>query len=98
MVRLQRYGEKMSWGVTLKVKDRDVVNAEDANALVDGLSVEHAHQYAVALLSLIEIVDSGALGDPEAEYNVTFSGHGNPGHEITPGWANDHLTISISRA
>lgn len=88
----------MSWGVTLKVKDRDIVNHEEANNLVDKLSDEHKIQYAVSLLSLIEIVDSGALGDPEAEFNVTFSGHANPGNVKTPGWANDFLQISISQA
>ncbi len=60
-------------------------------------SPEHLAQYDEATRAVSEIIRSGALGDPQARYNVSISGHGNPGHEPVPGWSNDHITISISQ-
>lgn len=87
----------MSWAATLKIKDRDLVNHEETAALVSTLSPEHALQMATTLLNVIDTIESGCLGAPGAEYTVTVSGHANEKFEKTPGWSNNHLTISISQ-
>lgn len=33
---------------------------------------------------------------PDQEVTVTLSGHANPGHMPTAGWANDTVTITVS--
>lgn len=37
-----------------------------------------------------------ALGPNVAWYKVSVAGHANPGHEQTPGWANDGCFISVT--
>lgn len=91
----------MSWGVSYTVANRDLTEESDAKLnqyltdVVEGLSDEAKHQVVVAMLNVITLIESGAIGDPAESYNVTISGHANPNHERTPGWSNDGLSISI---
>jgi hypothetical protein len=62
-------------------------------------SEEHQEQFAVARAAASRLIDSGLVGDPaKFLFNVTLSGHGNPNHEPTPGWANDCIAINVSQA
>jgi hypothetical protein len=84
----------MSWSASFKLK-HDVVEDEVLSNVV-GVD-EHVEQYALALTAVRNIVDSLALGDSDDTYAVNMSGHGNPGHRPTKGWANDCLNISITQ-
>ena len=81
----------MSWGTNGTVE-----NGEAEYAMVSGMEVkEHEEQFHVAEKVLFDMIESGALGDPNGQYKFTMSGHGNPNHEKTPGWSNDCLTIGV---
>ena len=53
---------------------------------------EHGDRISGALSGLLEVV--GRDGD---QVNVTVSGHANPGHAPTPGWADETVTITITQ-
>lgn len=42
------------------------------------------------------IIDSGAVGEGE-KFNITLSGHANPGHQPREGWATDMVSVSVSQ-
>lgn len=46
----------------------------------------------------IRLIESGGLGGSGHMFNVSFSGHANPGHEPVEGWSNDFVGIQISQA
>ena len=46
-----------------------------------------------------KIADSGIVGNPAVKrFNVSVSGHANPGNVPAEGWVNDCVSISISQA
>lgn len=81
----------MSWGATGSYKDGVLEFALESNVQTD----EHAQQFTVAKEAVRDLVDSGAFG--EGEFSVSLSGHGNPNHEKTPGWANDFISITVTQ-
>lgn len=91
----------MSWGIILDIENRDLTDESEKRILdlADNESTtdEVKEQAGVALLVVSQSILSGALGAPDGKYRVTISGHANPGHNPTPGWSNDALTISISQ-
>lgn len=59
---------------------------------------EMLEQFESAVNALIRLVDSKVVGDPyTARFNITMSGHANPNHEVTPGWGNDFIALSINQ-
>ena len=59
----------------------------------------HLDQFQGALAAAIELISSGAIGDPEEfKFNLNLSGHGNDGHIPSQSWTNDFTTIQVSQA
>lgn len=53
-------------------------------------------QVAIARSVAKLVVESGAVGNPETkDFSISISGHANPEHEKTPGWANDCISVSV---
>lgn len=53
-------------------------------------------QAEAAVGMVCEIVDKGLVGS--GLIYATLSGHGNPGHQPTKGWANDEIRIHLQCA
>lgn len=88
----------MSWSATYTVDpsaSEDIVVPLNRSNVE---SIEHQEQHDAALLAAIQALTSGAVGRPDKKYNVNISGHGNPEHEPTPGWANDFISIQVTQA
>ena len=83
----------MSWTASGTVVDGEVEISVSAE-----LSEESNQQVQATGKAVAALVKSGALGDPDAKYYVSVSGHANPEHEPVAGWSNDHVTISVSQA
>ena len=83
----------MSWSAQGTVKDG--VIGFDSKSGIEGNPV-HEEQFEEAVSLAAQAIVDGVLGSVE-DYDFTFnvSGHGNPRHEPTAGWANDALTINI---
>lgn len=89
----------MSWGASYQNVG---VSKEffDPNA-VTGQDVNEPHVRAAfdaAVAAAYTLLASRAFGHEGNTWNVSFSGHANPGHEPQDGWMNDSLTISIYQA
>lgn len=70
----------------------------DADVAAPGSStVVDAEQLAAARNAAVAIMASGAVGGEGKDFVVSLSGHGNPGHEPTRGWANDCVTVNVSQ-
>lgn len=86
----------MSWSANFVVRAGEPEPREDDLVLSNVNEVpEHLEQFREALASAFGILLSGVMGGKDKNYQVNISGHGNPNHEPTPGWANDAITISI---
>lgn len=89
----------MSWS-TAPVKP---VDFEHINEVIDAAMItgaqheEHHEQFAAAKEAAKALIASGALGDGTDGrlFIVSLNGHANPGHQPTPGWANDMITVSV---
>lgn len=83
----------MSWSATWTQREQEIV----AGPVLSNVREvpEHLEQYNKCAQQVQAIIESGVLGDADAEFNVSFSGHGNPEHKPTIGWANDFVSISI---
>lgn len=88
----------MSYGTAGRIEPGDDV-AEALQAFSDkvrgNLHEDAASQLDAAQRAAQSLIESGEVGEPP--FQVTISGHANPGHGDTPGWANDHVTVSINR-
>lgn len=93
----------MSWGtiqalvVTGEEQDVDkAVESYIATQRDNGypLAAEAEEQAREASRVAQEMLKSGALG--RGTFNVNLSGHANPDHTKTPGYANDCITIHVS--
>ena len=83
----------MSWFAQGLAEDGEV--SVDTNG--DQWSDEMSAQISAASRAVQAVVKSGALGDPQAKYNVALSGHANPDHTPVAGWANDFVSITITQ-
>lgn len=83
----------MSWSASGTAENGEV--AIDLQGVTADETLAQAQEASKAVHAILK---SGALGDPKGKYYVTVSGHANPDHAPVAGWANDHLTISISQA
>lgn len=91
----------MSWGIpqvtatgdsiveALKVASEDYL---DSGVFTD----EVADQVSACISAAALIISSGAIGS--GKVSVSMSGHANPDHEPTAGWANDVIALTISNA
>lgn len=84
----------MSWSLGGKV---DSAEAVEQLELVDygDKSAEVREQVQLAKGIAKQIVESGLVGPPGHTFNVSLSGHANPGHGPKAGYANDAITISV---
>ena len=93
----------MSWGVTgIRLNNGELDELDEKRLLEfaeeDKYTDEVREQVASALEAVLVLLSYNALGDPkENDYVVSISGHANPGHKPTPGWANDAVTITVAQ-
>jgi len=85
----------MSWSAQYNLQE----DGELVLAFESGLGTKEADmQHDAALMAFANVLDFGALGDfYKYTYTLTLSGHANPGHEPTDGWANDQLSMVIAQ-
>lgn len=58
-----------------------------------------ADQFWRAFDVALTLIESGVVGKIDKfKFNVSLSGHANPGHEPAGGWANDMVSVSVSQA
>lgn len=85
----------MSWSATFEVRQPNGLEKTSMSNVEE--VPEHLEQYTVAVLAATDLLVSNVVGGPDKEYRITISGHGNPDHEPTAGWANDCVTISVAQ-
>lgn len=86
----------MSWTATATNVAADKI--DEITSPMPGLSDESLAQLAAAKLVATELVHTGRVGDPNRHtFNVTLSGHANPGHEPVHGWSNDCIAVTVSQ-
>ncbi len=96
----------MSWGFSVPqtrtsgfaaaattAADTYQANLAEADYQLDPAAVE-AISKAIAAAQVV--VDSGVVGT--GTVTASLSGHANPGHKPTGGWANDFVNITVSCA
>lgn len=81
----------MSWSASWTVDDGVWEDSSESNVALE----YHADQYREALDAAWGLIKSGVVGDPDAKYRVTLTGHGNPNHEPLSGWSNDFVSVAI---
>lgn len=91
----------MSWSVAKSAidNDRDSVYSEleaacEANVAANGGTDEVVEQMQAATAAAADLAAS--VGG--SKINVSLSGHANPDHAPTSGYANDQVTVSVSNA
>lgn len=87
----------MSWSTTLERKPWDglkVLNKSNVDEVP-----EHREQYkaAIGAVNALLMVHINSIGGFDKTYRIILTGHGNPGHEPTEGWANDFISITITQ-
>lgn len=96
----------MSWSASGKAihrgddpaGDRPPVELNVAFAPQQGYAEEESKaQYEEAEKAVVLLITSGKWGS-EGEYTVSMGGHANPGATPEGGWANDYVSISISKS
>ena len=90
----------MSWYTSASNVEKD-----SAHVTLSGLNVEFgshnpaisdcSQQFNEAVHAAVKIIESGAVGD--GPFQVSISGHANPGNKDLPGWANDCINVSVTR-
>lgn len=94
---LSAFGSKNDIGIEFRAKVTDFVDklptpvSEDDIARNEAVK-DHLHSTIDAMFAL-----GRAVGTPDDELSVTVSGHSNPHHSPVQGWADEFITISISR-
>ena len=64
----------------------------------EALTPEMDEQFTEAKRVAGVIIESGVVGDPQGWFNISLSGHANPGHKPAEGWANDSCVVNIYQA
>ena len=92
----------MSWNSTpIKPTDMEhvmeAIGAAQVQAGTNPATIEHEAQLAAAKQAALLLIASGALGDGAdgRMFLVDLHGHANNGHQPTPGWANDAVSIQL---
>lgn len=68
------------------------------SSVPDDQRIPAREAFEAGIRAIERIIESGAVGSPAGQYRVSLSGHANPSHVPTPGWANDFLNITITQA
>ncbi len=78
----------MSWGLSQRGKQKDIVAALDAQSHRDfPAATNEAREQIDAALKAAGAILVTVVPDPEGEVTVSLSGHANPGHAKTEGWS-----------
>lgn len=85
----------MSWSAFVDTTTNDIADAEIVPSPAD-LDGPPREQFEAARAAAVQLVEAGAVG-VDKPIRVTLSGHANPGHEPTEGWANDVVTVGIAQ-
>lgn len=83
----------MSWSLNKTVETPEELDGVMPDYVV---TTEAAEQVGIAVAGAKAILSSGAVGTGK-RFSVALSGHANAGHEPTPGWANDCITVSVTQ-
>lgn len=67
----------------------EVHQSQPEGCLVAARDQEQAAAFAAAILA-------HSVGRPTDDVVVTMSGHANPDHAPTPGWADEFVTITVT--
>lgn len=84
----------MSFSLTIPETPVDDIEAAIDSAVQYELTEATVETLDAVKAAVRSLVDSGVLGDDRVVGSV--SGHANPGHKPTKGWANDCVTISLT--
>lgn len=89
----------MSWSTYIgPTAAADIKASLDVAPLPPELAPHVQEQVDKAKATALAIVKSGVIGDADAHFFVSLSGHANPGHVPAEGWANDCISVSVSQA
>jgi hypothetical protein len=91
----------MSWGIQISEgtlgEVRDALVAQEFNYDPNGYAYDEMKaQFTAVRAAALVLIDSGVIGASESHYAITMSGHGNPGHSKSSGWASEMVHITIS--
>lgn len=84
----------MSW--SLSYQSLEAFEDDRPTYATNDLSPEAMEQVSEARLMARAIVESGAVG-VRKDFFISLSGHANPSHEPTSGWANDCIAVNVSQ-
>lgn len=88
----------MSWSTHTEPREAPAIfQAIDATEPSSDISEEGEAQLRVAKAAAKDIIESQAVGGDGKQFNVSLSGHANPGHEPASGMANDFVTVSVGQ-
>ncbi len=86
----------MSWSAECEVKSDESIENAISELIAHGQqTLEMREQFRQAKEVALSIVHSDVIG--KGAYIVRLSGHANPKHEFTEGYANDYVSVTISR-
>lgn len=92
----------MSWSFIVKVGVGESVGEAVSQGIdamvatyVGGIEPEAREAAEIAGKIAAEIVSGGLVGSPERAFNISCSGHTNPGHAPRAGYSNDFVSISV---
>lgn len=90
----------MSWSLSVTEKSADELEQalEDASKTAREQSQESSEQVTAAIQAAVSVVKSGAVGNTTKKFNVSLSGHSNPGHQPASGMSNDMTYVSVNQA
>jgi hypothetical protein len=93
----------MSWSISYPDRASFVADKGRPEYLQAPEEPEVTEQIVAARKAAELVIESGAVGRDvnvpggHKDFSVTIGGHANPGHEKTPGWANDAISIHITQ-
>lgn len=88
----------MSWSLHVEPRPAPAIfRAVDAAEPSSPVSEDGEQQVRAAKAAAKDIIESQAVGGTDKHFNVSLSGHSNPGHEPAKGMANDFITVSIGQ-
>ncbi len=69
------------------------------NGTTTNYPAETVEQFHAVKKAAIGLFESGCVGPTDrGYYTASLSGHSNPGHAKTPGWANDMVGCYVNQA
>lgn len=89
----------MSWSGSVLAQFDEAEDAINAVAVSpDSDAPDQVAQVAAAKVAAVSLIKSGAVVvGSDQDVSIYISGHANPGHLPTAGYANDSLQVSITQ-